>query len=547
MHWFYASLVRMHDQPDMLVIYNAKIHSLDPHNPSATAIALDRGRVIAIGTDEEILSLFKPPNILNADGHTIIPGLTDAHIHLEASALSLQKVDCETPTRKMCLQKIAERVVTTPPGDWILGHGWNQNNWLEGYGSASLLDEIAPNNPVYLTHKSLHCAWANSSALHLASVTRNTPNPEGGQIGHLPNGNPDGILFESAMSLLETAIPEPGFDQVVQAIQSSIPLLWQMGITGVHDFDGNRCFSALQVLHQHQALNLRVIKGIYLEDLPHAVKLGLRSGFGDDILRIGSIKMFADGALGPHTAAMLQPYDDEPNNNGILMMDVETLVEHGQLAVGNGLSMAVHAIGDRANRVVLDAYAKLRDFERTLAFSPQNQLRHRIEHVQVIHPDDSPRFSELNIIASMQPIHATSDMLMADRGWGERCAYAYAWRSQLLHHVPLVFGSDAPVESPNPFWGIYAAVTRRRADGSPSVPGWHPEQRLSVDEALHAYTTGAAFAAGMEDRLGKLAPGFLADLLILNEDPFTCSPEKLLTIHPIATMVGGEWVYSQIG
>jgi predicted amidohydrolase YtcJ len=530
----------------MLVIHNAKIHTLNPHIPYATALAIDHGRVITIGTDDEILSSITNSNIYNAFGRTIIPGLTDAHIHLEDYALSLNKVDCETPTREECLQRIAARVITTPPGDWILGHGWNQNNWPEGYGSASLLDDLTPNNPVYLTHKSLHCAWANSTALRLAGISRATPKPEGGQIGHLPNGEPDGILFESAMSILEAALPEPSFEQVVQAIQSSIPQLWQMGLTSVHDFDRSRCFSALQVLHQHHELKLRVVKSIHLQDLPHAVEIGLRTGFGDDILRIGPVKIFSDGALGPHTAAMLQPYDDDPHNNGTLMMDVEALVEHGRLAVGNGISMAVHAIGDRANRIVLDAYAKLRDFERLISSNPQSHLRHRIEHVQVINPDDIPRFSALNIIASMQPIHATSDMLMADHCWGGRSAYAYAWRSLLSHCVLLAFGSDSPVESPNPFFGIHAAVTRRRADGTPSAKGWYPEQCLNIDEALHAYTTGAAFAAGLEDQLGKLAPGYLADLLILNTDPYNCAPEELLTIHPVATMVGGEWVYSPL-
>jgi predicted amidohydrolase YtcJ len=530
----------------MLVIHHAKIYTLDPLNPIASALAIDRDRVIAVGTDDEILSSFTTSNLLNAYGRTIIPGLTDAHIHLEDYSLSQQKVDCETPTRQECLHRVAAQVINTAPGDWILGHGWNQNNWAEGYGSASLLDDLAPNNPVYLTHKSLHCAWANSSALRLAVITRDTPEPEGGRIGHLPSGDPDGILFESAMSILEAAIPGPTFERVVQAIQSEISLLWQMGLTGVHDFDHSRCFSALQVLHDRHELKLRVLKNIHLEDLPHAVELGLRSGFGDDMLRIGSVKMFSDGALGPHTAAMLKPYNDDPHNKGILMMDAQALYEQGRIAVGNGISIAVHAIGDRANRIVLDAYTKLRNFERLLPFASKKHLRHRVEHVQVIHPDDIPRFAELNIIASMQPIHATSDMLMADRCWGDRSAYAYAWRSLLSHHVPMAFGSDAPVESPNPFWGIYAAVTRRRADGTPSAQGWYPEQCLSVDEAVHAYTTGPALAAGMEDQLGKLAPGYLADLLILNEDPFSCAPEELLTIHPMATMVGGEWVYVQL-
>lgn len=530
----------------MHVIYNASLHSLDPRKPRSTALAIDRGVVLAVGTDDEILTSFKTLRPFNAGGRTIIPGLTDAHIHLEDYALSQQKVDCETPTLQLCLERIAVRAVTTLPGAWVLGHGWNQNSWVEGYGTATMLDMVTPNNPAYLTHKSLHCGWANSRALRLAEITHDTPDPAGGRIGRLPNGDPDGILFESAMGLIENSIPAPSFDQVVHAIRSSIPLLWRLGLTGVHDFDGPRCFSVLQVLHQQQELNFRVQKNIHLEDLPHAVELELRSGFGDDFLRIGSLKLFSDGALGPHTAAMLQPYDDEPLNRGMLTMDAETILEHGRIAVSHGISMAIHAIGDRANREVLNAYAKLRDFEQTLPPTAMHPLRHRIEHVQVLDPDDIFRFAELDIIASMQPIHATSDMLMADRCWGQRSAYAYAWQSLLSRRARLVFGSDAPVESPNPFWGIHAAVTRRRADGSPYVEGWYPEQRITVDEALHAYTTGPAYAAGIEDRLGMLAPGYLADLLVLDEDPFECNPDDLLNIHPLATMVGGEWVYSQV-
>ncbi len=530
----------------MRLIHNANLHTLDPNNPQATAAVIEHGRLIAVGSDHEILSSFSTPDSLDAQGRTIIAGLTDAHIHLEEFALSQQKVNCETPTLQECLQNIAERVKTIPPGEWILGHGWNQNNWIQGYGTAALLDKVSPNNPVYLTHKSLHSSWVNSKALQLALITRDTPDPPGGRIGRLPNGNPDGILFESASEILEQSIPQPSLEAVVEAIKSSIPLLWRMGLTGVHDFDRKRCFSAVQVLHLQKELILRVVKHIHLEDLPSAVEIGLRTGFGDESLQIGCLKLFADGALGPHTAAMLEPYNDDPHNSGMLMMDAETIFETGRLAVENGISMAVHAIGDRANREVLNAYAKLRDFERSLTSTTRNTLRHRIEHVQVIHPDDVQRFSELNIIASMQPIHATSDMLMSDRCWGDRSAYAYAWRSQLSHHTRLIFGSDAPVESPNPFWGIHAAITRRRADGSPGTSGWYAEQRLSVEEALQAYTTGPAFAAGMEDQLGRLAPGFLADLLVLSADPFSCAPDLLPSIHPVATMVGGEWVYTEL-
>ncbi len=530
----------------MLVIYNSKLHTFDPVNATASAIAIDHGRVIAVGSDDEILSSFSTANKLNVDGHTIIPGLTDAHLHLEEFALSLWKVDCEIPTREECLQRVAFRVTTERPGEWILGHGWNQNNWTEGYGTAALLDKIAPNNPVYLTHKSLHCAWANSAALQLAGITRNSTDPIGGHIGRLTNGDPDGILFESAMAIYDRVIPALSIEKLGSAIKEAADLLSHMGLTGVHDFDGSRCFTALQMLHQSKQLNLRVLKQIHLEDLPHAIEVGLRSGFGDDMLRIGALKMFADGALGPHTAAMLAPYEGDPANCGTLMLDAEAMYEHGRQAVEHGISLAVHAIGDRANREVINGYAKLRELEQSQPVGHNRLMRHRIEHVQVIEPADLPLFVDLNLIASMQPIHATSDMVMADKYWGNRSAFAYAWRSMLSSHIPLIFGSDAPVESPNPLWGIHAAVTRRRLDGSPSAQGWHPEQKLNIDEALNAFISGPAYAAGMEDRLGKLKPGYLADILVLSENPFTCQPEQLPNIHPLATMVGGDWVFSEL-
>jgi predicted amidohydrolase YtcJ len=297
---------------------------------------------------------------------------------------------------------------------------------------------------------------------------------------------------------------------------------------------------ALQVLHQNGDLKLRVTKSIPVELLQQAHELGLRSGFGNDMLQIGSVKAFMDGALGPRTAAMFQPYENEPDNRGILNMDGEQLLEIGRLAVDSGLSMAVHAIGDRANHEVLDAFEQLRKYEQEKNLP---HFRHRIEHVQILHPDDAARLGKLGIIASMQPIHATSDMLAADKFWGERSTLAYAWRAQLANGAVLAFGSDAPVENPNPFPGLYASVTRRRSDGTPSPQGWYPAQRLSVQEAWDGFTTGAAYAAGMENRLGKLSPGFYADLIVLEENPFTCGPDTLLKMQSSATMVNGEWVW----
>ena len=530
----------------MLILYNAKIYTLDPAKPIASAIAIREGRIIAIGTDVQVRAEFEGQGThLDLHGQPIIPGLIDAHIHLEIYALGLQKVDCETSTRQECLRRVEERARHTLPGEWILGHGWNQNSWSDGFGTAGELDAIVPDHPVYLTAKSLHAAWANTAALRLAGLTDQTPEPHGGVLGRDAQGQLNGILFESAMDLINQALPETTLPAVVQAFREVQPILWQMGLTGVHDYDQSRCFSALQALQAQDGLRLRVVKGIPLEDLPHAVALGLHSGFGNDFLRTGSVKAFADGALGPQTAAMFQPYEGNPANKGMLLMDAEELSEHGRLAVENGLSLAVHAIGDRAVHEVLDAFASLRTYERSLSSKPKSMLRHRIEHVQVIHPDDAHRLGELGVIASMQPIHAPSDMLMADRHWGKRAALSYAWRTQLDHAAVLAFGSDAPVESPNPFWGIYAAVTRQRLDGSPGPEGWYPEQRLTVFEAIRGFTQGAAYAAGMEDCLGQLSPGYWADLVVLDTDPFTCASQQIPEIKPLATMINGEWVFQK--
>jgi hypothetical protein len=350
------------------------------------------------------------------------------------------------------------------------------------------------------------------------------------------------------MSLVSDKIPPSSTEVVANAINSAQANLWRMGLTAVHDFDRRTCFIALQELHKSRKLKLRVIKSIPIESLSQATELGLQTGFGDDMLRIGSIKAFADGALGPRTAAMLLPYEGEPENRGLLMLDAEELYEYGMQAVKNGLSLAVHAIGDSANHEVLQAFTQLREYEQQLTQANEEQevdqpLRHRIEHVQIIHPDDQNRLAELRVIASMQPIHATSDYPTANQYWGDRSKYAYAWRSLFDAGTHLAFGSDAPVESPNPFWGLHAAVSRRRADGSPGPDGWYPEQRLSLTTALRGFTTGAAYAAGMEKRQGQLAPGFLADLVVIDEDLFRVDPDEIINILPLGTMVAGEWVH----
>src|SRR6266545_1565368 len=523
----------------MKLLYNAYIYTQDPSHPIESAIVIDRKRIAAVGEANNLLPQYPNAEKQNMNGRVILPGLTDAHLHLKHYSFSLQKIDCETNTKDECLRRVEERARKAKPGEWILGHGWNQNVW-GNWPTASELDAIAPNNPVYLTAKSLHASWANTAALKLANVTLQTSDPQNGRIQRDDKGDATGILLESAMELVGDVIPASTIYEIANAIEKAQSILWKMGLTGVHDFDRRDSFMALQQLQAEGKLKLRVLKNLPVELLDQAYELGLRHGFGNDMLRIGNIKVFMDGALGPHTAAMFQPYVGEDQNRGILNMDGEELFEYGRKAAHVGLGLTVHAIGDRANHEVLNAYEQLRVYET------ENQLphlRHRIEHVQVLHPNDAPRLAQLNVVASMQPIHATSDMLMADAFWGERSRLAYALKTQLDFGAHLALGSDAPVESPKPFWGLHAAVTRRRADGSPSADGWYPEQRLTLAQAWEGYTLGPAYAAGMENRLGRLAPDHLADLIVLEKDPHTCNADELIALGPSATMVNGEWVY----
>jgi len=526
----------------MKLLYNAYIHTQDPSHPTGSAIVIDRERIVIVGEANNLLPQYPNAEKQNMDGRIILPGLTDAHLHLKHYALSLQKIDCETATKEECLRRVEEDVKQNKPGEWILGHGWNQNVW-GNWPTASELDAISPNNPVYLTAKSLHASWANTVALKLANITLQTSDPQNGQIQRDAKGDATGILLESAMERIGGIIPEPSIHEIAEAIEKAQSLLWKMGLTGVHDFDRRDSFMALQQLRAQGKLKLRVLKNLPVELLNQAYELGLGAGFGDDWLRIGSVKAFMDGALGPHTAAMFQPYIGEENNRGILDMDGEELFEYGCKAAQVGLAMTVHAIGDRANHEVLNAYEQLRAYEKE---NHLPALRHRIEHVQVLHPDDVARLGKMNIIASMQPIHATSDMLMADAFWGERSRLAYAMKTQLENGARLALGSDAPVESPNPFLGLHAAVTRRRADRSPAADGWYPEQKLTMAEAWEGFTLGPAYAANIENRLGRLAPNYLADLIVLEKDPFTCNADDLLEMRSSATMVGGEWVYTSV-
>jgi predicted amidohydrolase YtcJ len=504
------------------------------------ALAISGGRVVASGTTQEILTLAAPSTEVDRlGGRTVIPGLIDAHLHLEQYALGLEKLDCETRTREECLDLVRRRSTRTAPGAWIVGHGWNQNHW-DRYGTAEELESAAPGHPVYLTAKSLHAAWASTEALRLAAITPATPDPARGSIGRNEAGEPSGILFEEAMGLVAAHVPAPSAEHTESAIAAAQERLWRFGLTGIHDFDGPRCLRALQGLRATDRLGLRVVKHIRSDEGPAALAAGIQTGLGDEWIRIGNLKLFMDGALGPRTAAMLEPYDSEPENLGLLAKTAEELEELGTAASHGGIALAIHAIGDRANREALKALEAIRATDLR-----GRRLRHRVEHMQLLHPDDLPRAAAAGIVASMQPIHATSDMVMADQYWGGRCRSAYAWRSLIRHGTLLAFGSDAPVETPNPFAGIHAAVTRRLPDGRPGPEGWIPSERITLPEALRAYTRGSAFAGGLEKDAGSLEVGFLADLLVIETDLFSARPEEIAEVRPVATMVGGTWRFRE--
>lgn len=523
----------------MIIFHNAHIYS--PENPNATAFAVEQGCFLALGSDAEIQDSFPHAEaVINLEGRTIWPGLTDAHVHLHRLAESMSMVDCETDTMEECLSRIKAAAEKLPEYAWVRGHGWNQNVWKEGFGTATQLDEICGGRPAYFTAKSLHIAWANSKALSLAGINAQTPDPSSGIIQRDDKGEPTGILFENeAAALVESIIPKPVQEEITSKIESTFPELWKLGLVGVHDFDGFECWQALQTLHDDGKLQLRVRKNILHEHMDAFIHAGLRTDDGNDLLHMGGVKLFSDGALGSQTAAMVLPYE-HLDEAGVLLLTEDEIFAIGKQTVNHGLALTIHAIGDLANHVVLNAYEKLRAYE-----SEHNlpHLRHRIEHVQIIDPDDLPRLAALDIIASVQPIHATSDMIIADKYLGKRSGNAYPFRALQDSGAALVFGSDAPVESVNPFYGIHAAVTRRRLDGSPGSDGWHPEQKLSLEDALDGFSHTPAEIANRGMRLGKIAPGFRADFLILEEDPFIMEPQALGHILPKATFIDGKCVY----
>lgn len=520
---------------DVKILRHPRIYTGDARHPWARALAVVNGKIAGLDAEAEAWAAAPGAVVEEVGGALVIPGLTDAHIHAMWYALSLRELNLRDLSRAALLEAVAARTRELPPGAWIIGRGWDQTLWEDSrFPTAAELDRVAPQHPVALIAKNAHAWVVNSAALRAAHVTAETPDPLHGKLGRNADGSPDGMLFENATHLVREVIPPATLDEIMNALDVAQDHLLALGITGIHDVDGVPAFAAFQELHRQERLRVRVVKYVRLESLDATLEAGLRSGYGDDWLRFGGLKLFADGALGSRTGAMFAPYVGEPENVGLLTLEPEQLVEVTRRAAAGGMALAIHAIGDRANALVVDALEGVRDVNPA--------LRHRIEHVQLMRPEDQVRMGRAGFVASMQPIHAIHDIAMADRYLGlERVPYAYAWRSVADAGSVLAFGSDAPIEIFDPFIGLYAAVTRRREDGFPGPAGWHPEQRLSLAEALRAYTWGAAYAAGLESRMGLLRPGYIADLAVLDHDIFTLPPEALLETHVVRVMVDGRW------
>ncbi|MBC7235274.1 MAG: amidohydrolase [Chloroflexi bacterium] len=526
-----------------LILYNGSVRTMDPACPTAQAVAVAGKRILAVGKNEEVLSLAGPGvRLLDLGGCSLLPGFEDAHLHLCSHGLALTQVDLgEARSLEEALARLERQAAKRPAGAWLRGRGWNHNSWPKPVQPTRYdLDRVVGERPVALVSKDGHALWVNSAVLRLAGISRHTPDPPGGEILRDASGEPNGILTEKAQALIWRHVPEPDAEAMEAAARAALADAARHGITALHNCEGPAALAALRRLQEADALTARVWHMIPMEYLDQARALGLRSGFGDEMLRLGHIKMFADGALGSGTAEMLAPYEDWPDRRGVAATSSAELWEAIVASLRAGLAPAIHAIGDAANRRVLDLYA--RAYEKGLLAALPHGLRPRIEHAQLLTPEDIPRLGQLGVVASMQPIHATQDMAMADLHWGKRARWGYAWRSLLERGAILAFGSDCPVETLDPLAGLYAAVTRRRADGTPPG-GWYPEEALTLDQALEAYTRGSARACGQLASRGSLAPGKLADLVVLSRDLYAGPAEAWPDIKVRLTLVGGRIVW----
>jgi predicted amidohydrolase YtcJ len=518
-----------------LLVRNARVWSDGGSLPAADSIAVRGERVLAVGRAAELEPLAGPrTEIVDAAGATVTPGITDAHIHLVQWSRSLGELSLHgAGSAAAAAERLRGFVTEHPGGGPAIGRGWDSNGWPEPPHRA-LLDRVAPARPVVLHSHDFHALWVNGAALAAAGVGRGTPDPAGGRIEREPSGEPTGIVRENAVRLFAGLEPDDeGRDR--ESLRRGVARLHACGVTAVHDFEGPAAQRALRAMSDGGGPRVRVLMHLAHAGLDDALRLGIESGLGDDSFRIGAIKLFADGTLGSRTAALLEPYDGTAER-GMELLDPGLLRADVARALHGGLAVAIHAIGDRALRSALDAFEAAGDALR------RPRLPSRIEHLQLVDPCDLPRLARLGVAASVQPAHCTSDLELIERWWGSRRDRAYPYRGLVESGALVAFGSDAPVEPPVPSEGLHAAVTRERADGTPRG-GFVPRERVPLDAALQCLTAGPARLAGQWPRLGHIAPGTLADLVVWEADLHALDAGALRAARPALTVLDGAIVH----
>ncbi len=530
---------RLPEGPPSTVVWVAgKIRTLDPKQPVAEALVTRDGKLVFVGSKQAALEAAGSDAAVEEwPNSTIVPGLVDAHAHLT----SLGHAQAEVSLLAARSEAEAVALVTKAPrsawqGGWLLGRGWDQNDWKDArFPTKASLDAALPSTPVVLTRIDGHAAWVSSRALALAGIGRDTADPAGGRIVRDEKGEPTGVLVDNAIDLVSANVPAPSKEEVQQWLKSALETCARLGLTGVHDAGMN--LATLRVLRDWDLLGVLPVRLYAMADGQGAEAdefLGM-GRFKGRKLELRAVKLLADGALGSRGAALEAPYADEPSQKGLLLLTPEQLEARAKGFAKAGFQVAVHAIGDRANALTLDVLEKLE------AAHPGG--RHRVEHAQVLQKQDVERFARSGLVASFQPTHATSDMPWAEARLGaERLAFAYAWRAVLDTGAHVAFGSDFPVEHPNPLWGLYAARTRQDRAGHPEG-GWRPEQKVTGEEALRAFTLGAAWASFSEGERGSLEVGKDADFVVLPVDPVDGEAKALLDAKVQVTVVDGVDVY----
>jgi predicted amidohydrolase YtcJ len=532
-----------------LIITNAKVWTVDKANPTAQAVAVLGDRIIAVGSNAEVEALRSPATrVIDAGGQLLLPGFNDAHVHFVSGGMQLDSVQLnDAASAAEFIRRIGEQAKRTPKGEWIQGGDWDETKWSPpALPTSQLIDPLTPNNPVFVSRYDGHSALANSAALRLAGVTSQTPDPPGGAIVRDAQGNPTGDLKDAAMDLVFKVIPPVTHEQRLRAMRRALEHAAHVGVTSFHDMnDENDSFDDIRAygeLLQTGELTARVYVAPGIADWQELAKVGIRHAFGSSFLRTGALKGFADGSLGSRTAYFFQPFSDDPNNSGLLgkqMRPLSQMRNRMTQADAAGLQICTHAIGDRAISTVLDVYADL------VKSNPGIDRRLRIEHAQHMAEKDFARFAQLNVIASVQPYHAIDDGRWAEAYIGhERASRTYAFRTFLNNDVHLAFGTDWDVAPLNPMLTVYAAVTRATLDGK-NPKGWFPEQKLTVAEAVEAYTMGSAYAEFQEKEKGSITPGKLADMVLLSDDIFSIDPVKIRDVKVLKTTVGGKVVWDQ--